>query len=469
MKRKLFLIIIIVVNCNAKNVSKISSATAKVISHVCGEDKKLSSVIFNSKHLNNFSFLDEINEILLESTRDQKISLKIVTSNEYENLDNHAHCSVVIINSFDEFKIFYDDKFMTNLDNEHSPLLLILINATTSSIGKDYSEIMNIFKHLWNASIYNVNVMIENDFSGNVLVFTYFPFQSHHCSDMNPVLINKYIAEIDDFINSTVNFFPSKIRDLQKCPINVATSNNSQPYIFVTRQSDGNISLNGRDITVLKTIAKSLNFEINYVFIGGEGILLENGTATGIYKSLIDAKADLAVADMWLKANRLKFIDATSSYAHQQIAFVIPPGAELSSIEKYLRPMDKYTWICSILTILTAFIVIYIIKKKSIYVQNFIFGEHVRDPYLNVLVGLFGGSQKVLPHSNFARFLLMIFLIFCLIMRSLYQGSLYRFLQTKIYHKEVQSIDEMIERDYKFYIVPSILDLVEGHKRIFER
>lgn len=323
----------------------------------------------------------------------------------------------------------------------------------------------DVFDFLWETNVYNVNVMLKA--SDGISVLTYFPFQGHHCSDTTPMLINKFVD--GKFANSTSTFFPLKLYDLQQCPIRVATSNNSEPYIFTRKHSNGSYELHGRDITVLNALADSLNFKIDYVFVGREGILLENGTAEGAYKRLVNGSADIAIADMWLKANRLKFIDATSSYASQHIAFVIPPGSELSSVEKYLRPLSLWTWIFSTMTISIAFFVIYVIRKCPMSVQNFVFGERVQDPYLNVLVGLFGGSQTVLPQQNFARFLLMMFLLFCLVIRSVYQGSLYRFLQTKIYHKEAQSIDDMIERDYKFYVVPSILDLIEGQPRIYER
>lgn len=446
----------------SNNLSDLSSATINVITKICGAEMKLSKLLFHPKNRENFTFMDVVNGILHESSREQKISFRVMTTYE-ARISQRAQCIVIITTSCDEFKAYFSDAFIAHLNNEHSPLLIVLLNTTAD----DSYKVMSVFDYLWNASVYNVNMITKNSDVNGISVLTYFPFQGHHCSDTTPTLINEFYN--GKFINSTANFFPTKMSDLQMCSIRVATSNNSQPYIFTTKLQNGSVELHGREITFLNALAKSLRFKVDYVYIGKEGVLLENGTAEGIYKKLVDAKADMAIADMWLKSNRLKFIDATSSYINQQIAFVIPPGLELTSFEKYLRPMDAWTWIISMITIALAFIVIYVVKRKPMHVQNFVFGDRVRDPYLNVLVGLFGGSQTVLPLQNFARFLLMMYLIFCLIMRSLYQGSLYRFLQTKIYHKEVQSIDEMILRDYRFYVVPSILDLIEGHHRINER
>lgn len=467
--RKIFLLVVLLTSriassdlvVESDNLDELSSATKNAIVKICGTDKKLTKLLFDPKHIKNFTFMDEVNSILHESSREQQISFRVMTTVEVRT-HHRAQCIIIITSSCDEFKAFFSNSFIAHLDNEHSPLLIVLLSTTDDSY-----KVMSVFDYLWNASVYNVNMLTKKTDVNGISVLTYFPFQGHHCADTTPTLINEFYD--GKFINSTADFFPIKFSDLQKCPIRIATSNNSQPYIFAKNSENGSVELHGREVTFLNALAKSLNFKVDYVYVGKEGVLLENGTAEGIYKKLVDATADMAIADMWLKSNRLKFIDATSSYINQQIAFVIPPGLELTSFEKYLRPMDAWTWIISMITIALAFVVIYIVKKKPMHVQNFVFGERVRDPYLNVLVGLFGGSQTVLPFQNFARFLLMMYLIFCLIMRSLYQGSLYRFLQTKIYHKEVQSIDEMVERDYRFYVVPSILDLIEGHQRINER
>jgi hypothetical protein len=122
-------------------------------------------------------------------------------------------------------------------------------------------EISQIFNLLWHANVYNVNVL-KNDMT----VATYFPFQRHYCSDTTPVTVNRFFN--GHFMNSTSNFFPNKFKDLQHCPINVATANDSKPYVFVQRLANGSYRIHGRDITLLETLASALNFKINYSFIG---------------------------------------------------------------------------------------------------------------------------------------------------------------------------------------------------------
>ena len=108
-------------------------------------------------------------------------------------------------------------------------------------------------------------------------------------------------------------------------------------------------------------------------------------------------------------------------------------------------------------------------RLQSEHVQDFVLGRFNRHPGTNLWVAVFGGSQGNLPERNFSRFLLMMFLIFCLIMRSAYQGSLFKFLQTDQRHNEVGTIDDLVKQKYDIYIHPSHMDLFEGQPLLIER
>lgn len=354
------------------------------------------------------------------------------------------------------------------LNNFHliSPVVFDFFSNFIFVITGRPENIEILFQTLWANQIVNVNVLYNAGFE-KVLVETYFPFKTANCATNARAIVDEFSD--GSFLRNKKNLFKDKLLNLHRCPIRIATSNNSVPYIFADKRADGSYSLRGRDIELVKTLAQYLNFKIEYVFIGDEGVLLENGTATGPFQMLLEKKADLIIADYWLKVNRLKFIDYTTPYISQQIAFIIPPGSELSSFEKFMRPLDSYVWFLLIIFVGCGFLVIYVVGRSSPELQDFVFGTNVRKPYMNILVAIFGGAQNILPHRNFARSLLMMFLMFCMVMRTLYTGSLFRFLQSKVYNKEAQSIDDMIERDYKFYTVPSILDLLQGQSRISKR
>jgi hypothetical protein len=63
----------------------------------------------------------------------------------------------------------------------------------------------------------------------------------------------------------------------------------------------------------------------------------------------------------------------------------------------------------------------------------------------------------------------MMLLIYLLVIRSAYQGSYFTFMQSEEKHKEVQSIDEMIEKDFTFYTKITVADNFQDNQKIKER
>lgn len=88
---------------------------------------------------------------------------------------------------------------------------------------------------------------------------------------------------------------------------------------------------------------------------------------------------------------------------------------------------------------------------------------------MNILSVFLGVSMPLLPRQSFARSLLMMFLLFSIVKRTLYQGALFQFLQADDRNKEVQSIDELVEKNFKVYILPSSLEHTQNMKFRKER
>lgn len=332
--------------------------------------------------------------------------------------------------------------------------------------GQEITELDGIFKIFWNLQIYNVNIMLENADSV-VEANTFFPFGAGKCSDTSPVLIHKY--ENGKFTNDIKNFFPDKVKNLHNCPIRVAVFNNSEPSVFVNRQRNGSIQLSGSDINLVKTLAQCLTFKINYTFIGFNAFYCESFNSSIPFKSTFNGQADMSLSYWLLKVNCLKTFDATTSYTTEKIVFLIPEGRELTFFEKLIYPFDLPLWGMIMACIFTGMFIIFVISRRSKTVQNFVFGTGVGNPYLNLFIGFIGGSQSTLPKMNFARFLLMVLLIYCLVIRTLYTGSFFELLHASKTLKEVQSIDEMVAKDYTFYAQTGIAGLFLGSEAIRSR
>jgi hypothetical protein len=106
-----------------------------------------------------------------------------------------------------------------------------------------------------------------------------------------------------------------------------------------------------------------------------------------------------------------------------EITTITRLGEEYTSYEKLYLPFDFETWIWCGIFFGGGFFIIFIINQtRNRHVQQIVYGSRVRSPAMNVVVAFFGQSQNILPTRSFARFILMMFILFSLIIRTGYQG-----------------------------------------------
>jgi hypothetical protein len=118
-------------------------------------------------------------------------------------------------------------------------------------------------------------------------------------------------------------------------------------------------------------------------------------------------------------------------------------------------------WALLAAVIVIASVVIMLIKliPEEYYVR--IIGKRMRNEFMNLLIGFLGLSQHDLPDKNFPRYLLMMYLIFCLIVRSLYLGSMFNMLKSDIRMGEFVSIRDFYEAGFSFYLYETLSERLD--------
>lgn len=367
-------------------------------------------------------------------------------------------CSVMLIKDFTGFSEVYE-KLKQKMFKNNGYFIIV-------RVVREILDTQEIFKLLWKIQVYQVCV-ISREENNSISITTFMPFNTHSCSDTKPMLINQFVD--GKFQKSLENIFFDKMKNLFNCPIQIGISNNSEPHIFVKRVSNKTPQLSGIDYNLIDTLSKTLKFKSNFSFISKFGYFYDNGTSEGPLKALLDGQVDLSVAGLWLRNSLMKFFDASTSYAWESIIFIIPPGRAPTTFEKLILPFTTTLWFLIFTCFLLGSMIIAIIKCRSKIEQNFVFGSRVHNPALNMFIAFVGGVQNVLPKRNFARFLLMMFLMYSLVIRTLYQGTFYKFMQSNKNFKGIQSIDEMVKMDFKFYVASGTAEVFEGTEAIRSR
>lgn len=161
-------------------------------------------------------------------------------------------------------------------------------------------------------------------------------------------------------------------------------------------------------------------------------------------------------------------MSSSLSYLTSHLLFVVPPGKEYTPIEKLLLPFKPYIWIS--LTFIFSFSIIVILFLRccaSLQQRNFIIGRNMQEPVLNFINIVFGNSLHVLPYRNFARTLIIIWILACLVFRTIYQGSLFYFMQDNTNKTSVLYLEEMVNRDYILHMTANIEPFFKNNPKAY--
>lgn len=177
---------------------------------------------------------------------------------------------------------------------------------------------------------------------------------------------------------------------------------------FVTySRIHGKLIVQGYAIDFINAIARHLNFTPYHNMFND---VTKKAANANIRSDMSLRVGSMSNSNVQLRLTIVDFMSDTSS-------FLIPPGEEFTPFEKMFLPFDHATWVAISSTMLIAVIAIQCLNYASINIQNLVYGDNVKTPTLNVLIAIVGGGQTVIPKKSFARFLLMMFIIFSLIIR----------------------------------------------------
>lgn len=266
----------------------------------------------------------------------------------------------------------------------------------------------------------------------------------------------------------TKNFFPEKFKDLHQCPIKCGTFK-LDPAIIVKHGTNGSVHLSGFDVDIFSELMQSVNAAVKFtVYPIDTGKIYPNGTATGLLGHTMNGDVDSSLRSWSLQLDRRMVLSETISYFSDTLIIIMPPPMPLNPLLKFIRPLKLEVWCALGAIVFIACVVIWLMRFiPKVYYQRII-GKEMRDKFLNILIGFIGSSQNTLPEKNFPRFLLMKFLMFCLVVRSLYLGSLFGMLKTEIRSREFTSIHDFFDADYNFYVYETLsqrLDYPEINSR----
>lgn len=371
-----------------------------------------------------------------------------IASYKINNVFVQEHIVIFFYESFDVFFRDYTNRTVKKwgLKDEFRMQSLIYCNKTNSSlIEKKFQDHQSFLQAQSQNKFRRMNIAIQlltflMDEDGEISLKVLTMFTATKCGVVQLVEINKFSKTSRKW--TTNKFHYPEVDNYQGCRLNILVPQNRMPIshcvsIKPYRVMDNRIKKNytckpsqintqGLLPWIVKSLEKSLNFSKNYV-----KCLLQNGYHLGndfMCECLIDFVLFVPESgDFTIKLRLPKvysiFTDTTNHHVSAPLyfdfyTFVIPPGVEYTPIEKMLLPFDFLTWVLFLAVFaISYFVIFFILMFADREVAKFVFGENVTTPSLNIFVIFMGLGLIQLPRRNFGRFLVMSYILYCLVMR----------------------------------------------------
>ncbi|CAG9810907.1 unnamed protein product [Chironomus riparius] len=318
---------------------------------------------------------------------------------------------------------------------------------------ENYIQLKKLFLHKGSLEVFEY--LFIND--GNFLYLTSLEwFSQGVCNKAHLKLINTFDKSTQKWHKKLKNH--KKFQNYYGCDLVMLLyerESSEKLGTFIIDDKSSKIVPFGLTPLIFTLISKKLNFKP--YFQPGKLKLKVSVFHSSNEMTLISVNGTIKPPNVCLEVTR--FGDLRKLVAHSttnvlQIREIIlvTPGELYLPFEKLFLPFDDWTWQLIVLTFLTAFVAIFVINRLPKIFQITIYGENVTTPVLNVVSSFFGISQVKLPDKNFPRFILIMFVMFCLIFRTCYQSKLFELMTSEPRRAPPKSIEDLVDRNYTMYV-----------------
>ncbi|XP_059223290.1 uncharacterized protein LOC106085026 [Stomoxys calcitrans] len=391
-----------------------------------------------------FYFNDLVNYIAPTVT---SVSYKILFQNQ-KTFRKTKSLKVLLFEDRDALSYFYAK--INNTGNYNLSHNLMHISTITTF---DVDVITKVFAHLYRLSILNVGLLV-NLFDEDIIMVTYFPFTPGECHSIKPVIVNRYDPKQRQWLHK--DYFPPKVQNFYGCPLTCAAWNEF-PYINLEYNSNGNdvTKYKGFEGKLLQFLAESLNFTTKVYILNATEVDETFKEPDFIFKEIFSKHADISLAGYYYKwaLDPNTTYSQTDHYYLSHTYMVANIFSIYSTYEKMALPFQLKLWyligsvfVLSSLLILTCGCC----TGPRVRARNYIIGEDNSTPQYHLLTLALGATMptRQVPRYNFARFLLVCWMLTTLVLRSAYQSGMYQMLRDNIQRNPPQTIADVLKQNY---------------------
>lgn len=306
------------------------------------------------------------------------------------------------------------------------------------------SDLIGIFWRYW---VINLTVMIPSSEiyghlvresaqapfgkSQNIFSFqfvTWFPFHDGHCGRRERVdFVTLGVCKDSVLEPAGFHCFPLKVpKDLNRCPVKVGTAD-SPPFVVGAEA--------GIERDIIRTVAGRANFDIEW----SVSYMAEPRSAEGIFQELREKRIAVAIGTIAPTIDTHRIFDFSVQYSQDKATWVVPADDMMPQWIALLMVFQPSAYAA------TFALLVFFCAAASTILR--VFKDHFRrehrcyrSPSSLVLITigiLFSNIPSKFPRTTFLKYLLVIWLLFCLHWSTAYSGTLMSVLTSTVLYSGV--------------------------------
>lgn len=353
------------------------------------------------------------------------------------------------------------------------------------------AQMVQVFAEFWKYNVIDVIVLLQSTKlfhsrkTSTIEVYTWFPYsETGRCAHViDYVLLDVWTTNQDgvgNFIHNS-SLFPPKIpKYFPGCPFRVSTFV-SEPFVMYSSYNEDDNAVTykgGLEIEFLQMIQKATNITIVFrepPSDGKWGVLLGNGSWTGVLREVIEGASDVALGGLYYRCHITDMIECSTPYIYDALFWYVPcaqPNPRWASLSRVFK---LSLWLGFIVGYITVSIITWAVVQIC---NTFATAENESSAYanmakcfLNLWAVILGVSvTENIPQKAVIRTVFLLWVVYSLAVNTVYQTFLTSYMVDPGLQHQISSVSELLDSRLEYGIYSSFDSLMPDlRSKLYDR
>lgn len=380
------------------------------------------------------------NEILL-SLQETDIVLELITNTENMHMKANRvkfpQNILLLTNSLHQFVSVLNHFKTLNVD---SKIVIVFCEETVQ-----ISDVRLILELMMKLKLINTVVSVNEH--NETMLYTSYPYSPNSCEDfVQESLIGKCG---DNYLYCESDLFPDKLSNIHGCPLEVGIFP-QPPYTIPKFTLNEYLTVEGLEGNTVQTLAQTLNFTLvlRATNVNNEtGYKHKNGTYFGVLGDVFYGKVDIGIGGITPTDESYNELQLTRSLFTEHFVWAVPKSDFESVWRNIFRIFDLDFWFSLGFTVVLLLVMFLVFNNKAVIPKRIAL-ERISLAYILSL--LFGVSVYQTPKSCSSRILFLSWVLYALVIRAVYMGTLFGFFIVPISKSDIEDTIDIVKSGLSF-------------------